>query len=148
MGMCWIIFGSIISIWSVTFPFGSWDAPGPTFVPLGAGLMIIFLGSILFFQARKQDEGKRVESFVSLIPRGAALARVALSLGGMLLSAVLIDFLGFLLTFFCLILFLMRVIQPQAWRMDLLYAVFFTLGAYTLFQVFLKTTLPTGFLGL
>ena len=147
-GLCWILFGSIISIWSAAFPFGSRDAPGPAIFPLGAGLIIIFLGSVLFFQARKQHGGKPAEGFVPLIPHGPALARVALSLGGMLLSAVLIDFLGFLLTFFCLILFLMRAIQPRKWRMDLFYAVFFTLGAYVLFQVLLKTTLPAGFLKL
>jgi putative tricarboxylic transport membrane protein len=147
--ICWVILGFIISIWSATFPFGSLESPGPAFFPLAAGLILIFLGSILFFQARarKQDEGKPMESFVPLIPRGAAFKRVAWSLGGMFLSAVLLEFLGFVLTFFCLIIFLIRAIQPEKWRADILYTLAFTLGAYLLFQVLLKTTLPTGILG-
>ncbi len=88
-----------------------------------------------------------MESFVPLIPNGAAFKRVALSLGGMLLSAVLFEFLGFVLTFFCLIIFLIRAIQPEKWRVDILYTLAFTLGAYMLFHVLLKTTLPTGILG-
>jgi putative tricarboxylic transport membrane protein len=145
--ICWIILGFIISIWSATFSFGSWESPGPAIFPLGSGLILIFLGGILFFQARKQNEERPIESFVPLIPHGAAFTRVALSLGGMLLSAVFIDSLGFLLTFFCLILFLVRAVQPQKWRVDIFYTLFFTLGAYMLFQVLLKTTLPSGFLG-
>jgi hypothetical protein len=65
----------------------------------------------------------------------------------MLLAAVLLEFLGFVLTFFCLIIFLIRAIQPDKWRVDVLYTLIFTLGAYLLFQVLLKTTLPTGILG-
>jgi hypothetical protein len=145
--LCWITLGCIISIWSASFPFGKSERPGPAIFPLGTGLILISLGIILFVQARKRDEEESKEKVVSLIPRGAAFRRVAFSLGGMLVSAVLIDYLGFILTFFCLILFLVRAVQPQKLKKDIFYAVFFTLAAYMLFQVVLKTTLPTGFLG-
>ena len=145
--ICWITLGSVILIWSASFPFGKRDAPGPAIFPLLVGLILICLGMVLFVQARKRDEVKGEENLVPLIPRGTAFRRVAFSLGGMLLSAVLLDHLGFLLTFFCLILFLVRAVQPQEWGKDTFYAVIFTLAAYMLFQVLLKTTLPKGFLG-
>jgi hypothetical protein len=145
--VCWITLGCMISIWSASFPFGKSERPGPAIFPLGTGLILISLGLVLFFQVRKRDEEKNEEKHVPLIPHGAAFRRVAFSLGGMLLSAVLIDHLGFLLTFFCLILFLVRAVQPQEWEKDTFYAVIFTLAAYLLFQVLLKTTLPKGFLG-
>ena len=146
--ICWVVLGLIISIWSVTFPFGSLESLGPALFPLGSGLILVILGSILFFQAQRKNEGKPLEkSLVPLIPRGAAFSRVALSLAGMFLSALLIEFLGFLLTFFFLILFLVRGIQPQKWGADIFYALFATLSAYMLFQVLLQTMLPTGFLG-
>jgi putative tricarboxylic transport membrane protein len=145
--ICWITLGSVILIWSASFPFGRWDSPGPAVFPLLVGLILICLGMILFVQAKKREAGKSEEKVVPLIPHGAAFRRVALSLGGMLLSAVLFDHLGFLLTFFCLILFLVRGVQPQEWKKDTFYAAVFTLAAYVLFQVLLKTTLPKGFLG-
>jgi hypothetical protein len=145
--VCWITLGLIVSIWSASFPFGKLERPGPAIFPLGTGLILISLGMILFVQARKRDEEKSEEKGVPLIPRGAAFTRVVFSLGGMLLSAVLLDYLGFILTFFCLILFLVRAVQPQEWKKETFYAVIFTLAAYMLFQVLLKTTLPTGFLG-
>ena len=145
--ICWIILGIIISVWSATFPFGNSESPGPAIFPLGSGLILIFLGSILFFQTKKQSEGKPMEGSVSIIPHGAAFTRVALTLGGMLLSALFLERLGFVLTFFCLILFLIRAIQPKKWSVDIFYTLVFTLGSYILFQVLLKTTLPTGILG-
>ena len=94
----WIILGLTISIWSATFPFGSWEAPGPAIFPLACGLILIFLGRYPVLPSRKQNEERPTETFVPLIPHGAAFIRVALSLGGMLLSAVFLELLGFVLT--------------------------------------------------
>ena len=142
----WIILGLTISIWSATFPFGSWESIGPAFLPMACGLILILLGGILLVQAQKQ-KGRPARPLVSLIPRGVAFTRVALSLGGMFLSAVIFDLLGFVLTLFLLILFLMQAIQPLKWRTVIFYALVFTLGSYVLFQFLLRTTLPHGFLG-
>ena len=148
MGICCVILGFIISIWSATFPLGHKRAIGPGVLPLACGLILIFLGSVQFFQARGKKEEKPMGTLAPVIPSGKAFTRVALSLGGMILSAALLDLLGFALTIFCLILFLMRSIQPQRWGVDVLYTIGFTIGTYILFQLLLKVTLPHGFLGL
>ena len=142
----WIILGLTISIWSATFPLGSWESIGPALLPMACGLILILLGCIIFVQTKKQKR-KPVRPVVSQIPQRVAFTRVALSLGGMFLSAVVFDFLGFVLTLFLLILFLMQAIQPVKWRTAIFYAFVFTLGSYLLFQFLLKTTLPHGFLG-
>ncbi|MCL2670118.1 MAG: tripartite tricarboxylate transporter TctB family protein [Syntrophaceae bacterium] len=145
--VCWIILGVVIVLWSASFPFGRAERPGPAIFPMGSGLILILLGTILFFQIRKRGDGASGETLAALIPSGEAFKRVAFSLGGMLLSAILLDHLGFIMAFFCLILFLLRGVQPQKWKKDTFYAAVFTLAAYVLFQVVLKTTLPKGFLG-
>ncbi len=73
--------------------------------------------------------------------------KVALSIAGLAAAAVIFDFAGFNLTFFLLILFLIKTIQPLAWRVGLFYAFVFTAGSYLFFNVLLKVTLPQGFLG-
>ena len=146
IALFWIVLGLAISIWSATFPLGSWESIGPAFLPMACGLILILLGCILFLQTRKQ-KGDPAKSFASLIPQRASFARVALSLGGLFLSAVIFDLFGFVLTLFLLILFLIQAIQPIKWRIAISYALVFTFGSYLLFQFILKTTLPRGFLG-
>ncbi len=147
MAICWLILGSVICIWSATFPFGTRTALGPAILPFASGLILILLGSLLFFHARRQKDRKRTENFDSLIPRGEAFTRVAFTLGAMSLCALFLEVLGFPLAIFCLSLFLIRVIQPQKWKVDVFYVLVFTIGSYLLFKVLLKTTLPRGFLG-
>lgn len=147
MAIFWILLGLMISIWSATFPFGKLKAPGPALLPLALGLILILLGGILFFQAIIRKGGTSPEALSPFIPVGAAFMRVAFTLGGLLLSIAFLEHLGFILTTFFLILFLMRAIEPQKWKLAVFYALVSALGSFILFQVFLKTPLPRGFLG-
>ncbi len=142
---CWIILGLIISIWSATFPFGTWESVGPAVLPFGSGLILILLGSLFFLQVWRKREGPTKPP--SLVPRGPALRRFAACVGGMLVSAVLFQVVGFIVTVFLLTLFLLRGIQAKRWGTDTFYALVFTLSCYVLFQIVFKTTLPKGFLG-
>lgn len=143
---CWILLGVTISIWSSTFPFGSLEEQGPAIFPLGSGLALVLLGSILLVQETKQTDRKAAQAS-PLMPSGSAGMRVGFSLAGMLLAAILFDILGFMLTVFCLMLFLMRVNQPSTWKVDLFYSLVFTIGSFLLFRVILKTVLPKGLIG-
>ena len=147
MGIFWILLGLTISIWSATFPFGGLKAPGPAFLPLACGLVLIFLGLILLLEVRVGKTDSPVKPSERLFPQGAAGMRVALTLGVMLLSAILLVPLGFVLTVFFLILFLMRAIQPQKWSVAVFYAFVSAGGALIVFKVLLKAQLPGGFLG-
>jgi len=143
---CWVIIGVAVTVWSATFPFGTWESVGPGVLPFGCGLILILLGGVLFFQIWKRAGGA-MKVFPPLIPEGPALRRVAMSVGGMLLAAVLFGLLGFVLTVFCLTLFLLRGIEQKKWGGDLFYALALTFGCYMVFQILFKTTLPKGFLG-
>jgi hypothetical protein len=147
MSIVWIMLGLVISIWSATFPFGGLKAPGPAFLPLACGLILIILGLILLLNARVGKTDSTVKPSEQLFPQGAAGLRVTLTLGGLLLSAILLEPLGFFLTVFFLILFLMRAVQPQKWSAAVLYALVCAGGALVVFKVLLKTQLPGGFLG-
>lgn len=143
----WIFLGLIITLWSATFPFGEWKAPGPGFLPFSLGLILACLGTILFFQAIKRSNRDEPASFVHLIPQGDSFKRVALTIVGMFLAAALLDMLGFILTMFLLLLFLTRTIEPPPWSFAVIYSLAAALGSYVLFQVLFKTPLPRGFLG-
>ena len=147
MSVFWIVLGLTISIWSATFPLGGLQDPGPALLPLACGLILILLGVILLVQKKTKKSDSSVKPSGPLLPRGAAGRRVAFTLGGMLLSAILLMPLGFALTVFLLILFLMRTIQPQRWKVTILYAFLSAAGSFVVFKVLLKSQLPSGVLG-
>jgi len=140
----WMLFGLTVAIWSSTFPFGSRKSLGPAFLPFILGVIIVFFGTILFFQSLFS---KKEKIFAPIVPKGTALTRVSLTLGGMLVAALLFDLVGFILSVFCLILLLFRIIEPKKWRTDLFYVTVFTFGSYLLFHLLLKVELPRGILG-
>jgi putative tricarboxylic transport membrane protein len=146
-GACWIILGLIIAIWSATFPFGEWKAPGPAILPFSLGLILAFLGTILLFQAVKQSDHNETGPFVPLVPKGDSFKRVALTIAGMFLAVALLNALGFIITVFLLLLFLTRTIEPPGWGASATYALVAAIGSFVLFQVLFKTPLPRGFLG-
>jgi hypothetical protein len=116
-------------------------------LPVACGIILILLGVILLLQAKVRKTDSSVKPSERLFPQSAAGMRVALTLGGMLLSAILLVPLGFVLTVFFLILFLMRAIQPQKWSVSVFYAFVSAGGALIVFKVLLKAQLPGGFLG-
>jgi hypothetical protein len=148
MAVFWILLGLTISIWSSRFPFGGLAHPGPAYFPLGTGLAITAFGVIMFFQARRGEKGNPSRSPEPLVSHRAAVVRVVLCLCGMVLSAVLFETLGFVLTMFLMILFMMRTIAPQKWKTSLFYSLMSALGSFFIFKVLLKTQLPSGILGL
>jgi len=142
--ICWILLGTTISVWASTFPFGTRKAPGPAFLPFILGLLIILLGGVLLIRAISSIKDHSLERAAPSIRGREGLLRVGLTLGGMFVAAFLIDTLGFVVTIFCLILLLLRTVEPRKWRVDMFYVVVFTFGSYLLFQVLLKVALPRG----
>jgi hypothetical protein len=147
MAIFWILLGLTISIWSATFPFGGLEDPGPAYFPTALGLIIIVIGMIMLFRARKEKEGNVLSPSEPPISHRASVMRVIFCLAGMTLSAVFFEILGFILTMFLMILFMMRTIDPQKWRKALFYSLISALGSLFVFRVLLKTQLPTGFFG-
>ena len=148
MGVVWIFLGLTISIWSSTFPFGGLKSPGPGYLPFMLGLLLVILGIILLLTAMLRTEGGSRKPIAPLIPDGPGLTRVALTLGSMALSVAVFEYLGFVLTAFFLILFLMRTVHPQKWSVALFYAFVTALSSFIVFRLLLKTSLPKGLMGL
>lgn len=142
MGLLWMLLGIIISAWSATFPFGGIEEPGAGYLPLACGVIIAVLGAILVARpANANDPGGK-----PIFPRGPAGRRVALTIAAMGVCTALLYVLGFILSVFFMVLFLMRSVGPVKWKAALLYAVLYSSASYFVFKVLLKTQFPAGIL--
>lgn len=134
LGICILWQGSYLSL-------GSFQRPGPGFFPILVAIVIIILS--LFSVISSIKKGGRQDS-----PRGRfTTIRVLIVFASLLAYFVFLDYLGFILVSFSLMLFLFVATEPQKWRTAILKAVITTGLAYLLFEVLLSGNLPKGVIG-
>ena len=142
--LAWLSFALYIGIESLRLPLGSWRDPGPGFLPLGAGICLAILSLTAFFQARSRMEEKTPKGWYSQEKWKSLLLILAVLLG----YALLLDFLGFLISTFLLLVMLFRFVEPQPWVVSIGGSALASIGCYVLFEIWLKTQLPKGILGI
>lgn len=144
-GLFWLVMGIILSIWSTEYQFGNITQPGPGFLPLILGLLLILSSLTLLFMARKSLHTAQT---TSPSPTGDGWKKVAYTVLVLVATAIFFEKIGYLLTFFLLIILLMRgAADRQSWKMTLLVAFFSVLGVYLVFVLLLGQQLPRGLLG-
>ena len=118
---------------------GTYFRPGPGFFPFYSGLLLGALALILTFRAFR-GAPERAEAWGEWIP----MLLVSLAMLGF---ALLLNRLGFLVTAFLFIGFLLRGIERRDWIVSLGAAALTALGSYAIFQLWLRAQLPAGILG-
>ena len=140
----WLAVGLLLSLWSLSYNIGTLTQPGPGFYPLGLGSLLIFFSLILLGQGiRSSLTTKKVSPFS--VSGGSK--RVAYAVLILLLLAFFFETIGYLITFFLLIMLLMAGAGLRNWKRILLVAFFSALGVYLVFILLLQQPLPRGFLG-
>jgi hypothetical protein len=71
-----------------------------------------------------------------------------LTLAGLLGYALLLEPLGFILCTLIFMIVLLAFVEPQRWFLVLLVSIATTTASYLIFQLWLKSQLPSGFLGI
>jgi len=118
---------------------GTYFRPGPGFFPFYSGLLLGALALILTFRAFR-GAPERAEAWGEWIP----MLLVSLAMLGF---ALLLNRLGFLVTAFLFIGFLLRGIERRGWIISLGVAAVTALAAHALFDLWLRAQLPAGILG-
>ena len=73
---------------------------------------------------------------------------MGLALGALFAFAFLFEHLGYIITTFLLIAFLLRAIEPQKWWVVILVAFLCSLVSFLVFGLLLNIQLPPGILGI
>ncbi|MEO0247996.1 MAG: tripartite tricarboxylate transporter TctB family protein [candidate division WOR-3 bacterium] len=134
------LFSVFICVESYRMDVGTLSRPGPGLFPFlsGAALAMLSIAGLLARVVREEEPGA---------PGRAGKYKVLLVLCSLLAYGVLLERAGFLVTTFCLLLFLLRVIVPQGWGRVFCAALLSTLASYLIFDIWLKAQLPRGFIG-
>ena len=134
-----LLFSCFICIQSYRLNLGTLNSPGPGLFPFGAGLILGLLALIVILQSPREDGPERIE--------GKGNLKIALVLFALVAYGLFLERVGFLVTTFGLLVFLLKVIVSQRWARVLISALLSTLTSYVIFQIWLKAQLPKGFIG-
>jgi hypothetical protein len=132
-----LIFGAAAAYESAKLPFGTVRNPGPGFFPWWTSVVLDLLALILLAQALTLRS--------SAVGKGSGrIAKVAALLIVLGAYTVLLDPLGYLLSTFLLVLFMLRWIDTQRWTVALGMAAITSVVSYVVFAIWLSIPLPRG----
>jgi putative tricarboxylic transport membrane protein len=127
---------------SATIGLGTLRKPGPGLLAFGTGVGIglLSLGLLIqSFTSRGKESG--IGHGEKMIPRVKFLL-ICVSLFAYI---IIMNWLGFVLSTFLFVLFLLYTIELERWWRRILKAVLITVGNYFIFVVWLGLSLPKGF---
>lgn len=137
----WIAAGLLTSYGATRLGVGSITDPGAGFIFFWSGLVLIIMSLIVFV-----DEVRSLDDTVRQLPE-INWPKIALVLFSLLLYAFFLERLGFILTTFVLMSFLLGCIQGAGWFRSFAIAGAAALTSYAMFELWLKIRLPKGIVG-
>lgn len=138
-----IAFSIFLIAESLTMQLFSQYGPGPGMFPLGLGVLLGFLSIGLLIENMMPGKNDKASPFQNR----KGLFSSFLVIIALVFYVLFIKTLGYLLTTFLLVMFLMAVIAKDKFRTSILTAIGVTLLLFLIFQVGLDVHLPKGFLG-
>ena len=138
-----LILSILVCVESVRLGLGGFHEPGPGFLPFGTGVAFGILSIILILLTF----GKNRER-----PTGMAFERIEwwkaiLILASMLIYALILEKLGFVISTFLLMVVLLGV-ERKRWYTVAIVAITTALVTYVIFELWLRSQLPKGILGI
>ena len=137
----------LLAVWvawqALKMRFYSHLGPGPGFFPFFLALALGIVSLAMIVQATiGESEPMPAEFF----PDRRGVLRVLAVFVALALTAALLEPLGFRLTMFAALVFLLVALGQQSWIVTLAVATAGSFGAFLLFDRWLRVALPTGFL--
>jgi putative tricarboxylic transport membrane protein len=121
---------------------GPLNAPGPGFFPALIGGVFSLLSMALFITTfLAKDQPSEVRSFWK---EKKSWRRVLLSLLSLVFYLISLNYLGYRITTFLFILFLLKFVGKRRWGSSILIALLVSWGSYVVFKTGLGVSLPKG----
>jgi putative tricarboxylic transport membrane protein len=143
-GTIFFIFSLVVCYESIHLPLWSAKKPGPGLFPLFLGISLGFLS--LVFIIVKGFRKNREAAFFWADRRNRK--RILFACGILISYAIVLPFLGFLVSTFFLVFFLLGLSYPGKWIVMGISSFLISIAFYIIFQILLKIQLPYGILGI
>lgn len=141
VALFWVALGILLCYGATRLGVGSATEPGSGFIFFWSGLILVVLSLIAFAESLRNGE--------EVNPGMGAMnwRKIVLVLLALLSYAFFLEKLGFVLTTFVLLSFLLAMIEGKQWSKSLGVAGAAAGGSYAIFELWLKIRLPHGIFG-
>jgi putative tricarboxylic transport membrane protein len=134
----WVALGILVCYRATQLGLGSVTEPGPGFIFFWLGLILVMLSLAALAESLRSSDG------VVQVTREMNWVKIALVLLSLLLYAFFLERVGFVLTTFLLLSFLLGWVEQANWTRSLGIAAVAALGSFAVFELWLKIRLPKG----
>ncbi len=141
--LVWLGLAILICGGSLQLSLGSFHNPGPGFLPFIAGSIVGILAGVNYFQARRRASPKQ-ETRRPLWTNTQGFKKMIFTTAALLAYALGMEYLGFLVSTFIFLVFLLRMIEPQRWSLVIFESLVASGASYLIFEIWLKAQLPKG----
>lgn len=144
-GVVFLLLAAFVAWESLELKFYTNNGPGPGFFPFWLSMALGLLAVLMILQATFRESEPMPEGFFA---GRAGYLRAGAIVMALIVTAALLDIVGFPLTMLVAILFLLFALGRPSLIVTLLVSVAGSFGCFYLFDRWLKVPLPTGFFGL
>ena len=141
IALFWVVLGILLCYGATQLGLGSVTEPGSGFIFFWSGLILVILSLMVVAESQRSTDRTAGET------AEMNWAKIALVLLSLLLYAFFLERLGFVLTTFVLLTFLLAWIEKINWARSFGFASAATLGSFAIFELWLKIRLPKGIFG-
>jgi putative tricarboxylic transport membrane protein len=141
VALFWIALGILVCYGASRLGLGSVTEPGSGFIFFWSGLILVILSLM--------DLAESLHGAEELVQKTGAMnwIKIALVILSLILYAFFLERLGFVVTTFVLLSFLLGWIERTSWARSLGIASLAALGSFAIFELWLKIRLPKGIFG-
>ena len=133
----WLAAAAGVCYGSVKLSLGSLRQPGPGLFSFYAGAVLGTFSFIVFVKSLKIPTGEDRKAFWSSTQRGQKMIYVLIAL---IFYAIGMNYLGFFLSTFLFLAFLLRGIEPQRWPVVFLVAISGSVVSFGIFKYWFATS--------
>ena len=139
----WLCFAVLVSIESYRLGLGTLHKPGPGFLFFWTS---IFLGIMSLIVLIRAWVAKKTEESKESIFGKQNTRKIIFVLISLFLYAIFMETMGFIPVTLLLFIFLLGIIEKKRWFFTAFVSIVVTACAYLIFETWLKSQLPKGFL--
>jgi len=143
-GVFWLLFAIFVSIESYRLGLGNLHRPGPGFLFFWASIALGLMSIVILIRAWSSKKAGEPEASIFGKQNTPKIILVLISL---FLYAIFMETVGFILVTLLLFIFLLGMIERKRWFFTVFVSIVVTVIAYLIFEIWLKSQLPSGFLG-